>query len=78
MKSWISEVGKVLGGMKEVFSCRAMGMNVKKRLYEGVAVPTAVYMWGRSREEEIKYNGSKVSGEYVWNINILLLYFVSL
>ena len=26
----------MLGGMK-VFSCRAMGMNVKRRLYEGVA-----------------------------------------
>ena len=27
----------------EVFSCRAMGMNVKRRLYEGVAVFTAIY-----------------------------------
>ena len=32
MKSWISDVGKVLGGMK-VFSCRTMAMNVKSRLY---------------------------------------------
>ena len=26
-----------------IFSCRTMGMNVKKRLYEGVALPTAIY-----------------------------------
>ena len=36
MKSRISNIGKVL-------SCRAMGMNVKRKLYEGVAVPTALY-----------------------------------
>ena len=27
---WINDVGKVLGGI-QVFSCRAMGMNVKRR-----------------------------------------------
>ena len=43
MKSKIIDVRKVLGGMKTVFSCRVMGMNVKSRLYEGVAVPTALY-----------------------------------
>ena len=42
VKRWISDVGKVLGGMK-VFSCRVMGMYVKRRLYEGVAVTTALY-----------------------------------
>ena len=36
----IIDVGKVLGGMK-VFNCRAMVMNIKRRLYEGVALPTA-------------------------------------
>ena len=39
----ISDIRKVLGGMKTVFSCRAMGLNVKRRLYEEVAVPTALY-----------------------------------
>ena len=34
---------EVLEGMKKVFSCKAMGMNVKRRLYEGVAVPTTLY-----------------------------------
>ena len=42
MKSRINDIGKVLGGMN-VFSCTAMGMNVKRRLYEGVAVFTALY-----------------------------------
>ena len=32
----------MLGGMKKVFCCRAMGMDVKRRL-DGVAVPTALY-----------------------------------
>ena len=35
VKCRINDVGKVLGGMK-VFSCRAIGMNVKRRLYEGL------------------------------------------
>ena len=42
MKSRINDIGKVLGGMK-IFSCRAMEMNVKRRLYEEVAVLTALY-----------------------------------
>ena len=42
VKSRINDVGKVLGGMK-AFICRAMGMNVKRTLYEEVAVPTAIY-----------------------------------
>ena len=37
MKSRISDVGKVLRGMKKVFSCRTMAMNVKRRLDERVA-----------------------------------------
>ena len=43
LKCRITDVEKVLGGMEKVFSCRVIGMNVKKRLYEGVAVPTAKY-----------------------------------
>ena len=42
VKSRIIDVGIVLGG-KKVFSCRAMGMNVKRRLYEGVVAPTTLY-----------------------------------
>ena len=40
VKSRINDVGKVLGLMKKVFSCRSIVMNVKRRLYERVAVPT--------------------------------------
>ena len=40
MKSRINDVGKVFGGM-EMFSCRVMGIDVKKK-YEGLAVITAL------------------------------------
>ena len=56
MKSRINDVGKVLGGIKKVFSYRVMGMNVRRRLYEGVAVPTALYepeTWGMPLTEKI-------------------------
>ena len=43
MKSKISDVGKVLGGMKKVFSCRVMRMNVKRRLYEGIVMPIVLH-----------------------------------
>ena len=44
MKSRINDVGMVLGGVKNLFSCRVMGMHVKIKLYEGVAVPTTLYV----------------------------------
>lgn len=43
VKHRTNEVCKVLGGMNQVFRNRALGMNAKKRLYEGVVVPTALY-----------------------------------
>ena len=43
VKARVNEVGKVLGGLKQMFGCRSLRMNVKKRLYEGIAVPTALY-----------------------------------
>ena len=42
VKSRNNYVGKVLGGMKKVFSCRVMGMHIKGMLCEGVTVPTAL------------------------------------
>ncbi len=30
-------------GMKRVFKCRSLGMSAKRRLYEGVVVPTGLY-----------------------------------
>ena len=42
VKSRINDIGNVLGGVKKMFSCRAMGINVK-RLNEGVAVLIAPY-----------------------------------
>ncbi len=38
----MNEVGKVCGGMKRVFKCKSLGMSAKRRLYEGVVVPTAL------------------------------------
>ena len=38
----ISDVGKMLRGMK-VFSCRAMRINIKERLYVRIAMPAALY-----------------------------------
>ena len=43
VKSRIKDVGKVLGGMKKKFNCREMGIDVRRELYEGVAVLTALY-----------------------------------
>ena len=43
VKCRMNDLGKVLVGMKKVFSCKAMVMNVKRRLYEGVAVSTALH-----------------------------------
>ena len=51
-----------------MLSCRAMGMNVKRRIYEGVAVPTALYnVEKRSTAvtEEIKCSGDEMTEEYV-------------
>ena len=58
MKSKIKDTGKILGGMK-VFSCRAMGMNVKRGFYVRVDMSFALY--GSCREDEIKSNVDEVS-----------------
>ena len=45
----VGEAGKVMGGMKKVWKNRDLGMGVKRRLYESVVVPTALYAaetWG--------------------------------
>ena len=38
-----SDIGKVWRGMKKVFSCRIIAMNVNRKLYEGVTVSTVLY-----------------------------------
>ncbi len=43
VKFRMNEVGKVCGGMKRVFKCKSLGMRGKRRLYEGVVVPAALY-----------------------------------
>ena len=39
----MKEAGKLLGGMNRLFGSRSLGMNVKKLLHAGLAVPTALY-----------------------------------
>ncbi len=43
VKFRMTEVGKVCRGRKRVFKCRSLGMSAKRRWYEGVVVPTALY-----------------------------------
>ena len=43
VKSWMNDVGKVLGCMKVMFSCRGLRMNTERRLYEGLAVSAPLY-----------------------------------
>ena len=55
----VNEVSKVLGGMKTMFNCRSLRMDVKRRLYEGVAVPTALYgaeTWNMGQRERKRLN----------------------
>jgi len=55
----VNEASKAWGGMKAVFKARQLGMNVKRRLYEGVIVPTALYgaeTWGMKVAEKKKVN----------------------
>ena len=55
----VNEGCKVLGALKGVMENRGLGMNVKKVLYEKVAVPTVMYgseSWGMKVTERQKLN----------------------
>ncbi len=55
----MNEVGKLHGGMKRVFKCRSLGLSSKKRLHEGVVVPTALYgteTWNMGAAEKRRLN----------------------
>ena len=59
VKFRMKEVGKVCGGMKRIFKCRSLGMNAKRKLYEGVVVPTALYgaeTWNMGAAERRRLN----------------------
>ena len=43
IKARVTEAGKVLGGMNRLFVNKALKMNIKRMLYEGIVVPTALY-----------------------------------
>ncbi len=59
VKFRMNEVGKVCGGMKRVLKCRSLGMNAKRRLYEGVVVSAALYVaetWNMGAGERRRLN----------------------
>ena len=59
MRHRVNEGCKVLGALKGVMKNRGLGMNVKKVLYEKVAVPTVIYgseSWGMKVTERQKLN----------------------
>ncbi len=58
----VKEISKCMGGMKSVSCCRVLGMNAKRRLYEVVVVPTALYGAETWNVRESKRNKSKVGG----------------
>ncbi len=48
-----------MGGMKRVFKCKSLGMSAKRRLYEGVVVPIALYgaeTWNMGAAERKRLN----------------------
>lgn len=56
-------IGKVCRGMSSVLKSRSLGMNAKRKLYEGIVVLTT--LWKRNLEygsirEEIDCNGDSV------------------
>ncbi len=70
VKFRINEVGKMCGGMKSVFKCTLLGMSAKRRLYEGVVVPTALFgaeTWNMGAAKRKRLNVMEVSEEYVWS-----------
>ena len=62
VKSKISDVRKMLGRMKKVFSCRAIGMNVKRWLHKEVVVPIAIGL-KVVEEEEVRYSLDEMNEE---------------
>ncbi len=51
------------GGKKRVFKCRSLRMSAKRRLYEGVVVPTVLYgaeTWNMGAKERGRLNVMEV------------------
>merc|ERR1712035_93331 len=60
---WVKEASKCLGGMKSVMRNRYLGMDAKRRLYEGVIVPMVLYgaeTWNVRKEERNILNVMKM------------------
>ena len=59
VKVRVNEAGKVLGGMRKILKSRSLQMNVKRKLYEGIVVPTALYgaeTWNMGTAEKKRLN----------------------
>ncbi|KAK7082502.1 hypothetical protein SK128_003448 [Halocaridina rubra] len=56
--------GKYQGGLKSVMKSRYLGMNAKRRIYEGLIVPTALYgtkTWNAREDEKSNLNVTEMS-----------------
>ena len=59
VNSRVRDAGRVMGGMKKLWSNRELGMEVKRGLYESIIVPTALYgaeTWGMKVAEKKRLN----------------------
>ena len=59
VKARVNEVAKVQGGLKEILKSKTLKMDAKRRLYEGIAVPTALYgaeTWNMSVKDRRRLN----------------------
>ena len=59
VKLRVKEGCKVLGALRSVMSCRTLGMEAKRGMYEGVVVPNVLYIaetWGLKAEERGRWN----------------------
>ncbi len=61
----MNEVGKVCGRIKRVLKCKSLGMSAKRRLYEGVVLPTVLYgaeTWNMGAAERKRLNVMEMRG----------------
>lgn len=61
----------MLRGRNRLLKTSTFGRNVKRKLYEGIAVPTALsgaktWSMGVADKKEVECNRSEMSKDYVW------------
>ena len=59
VKVRVNEAGRVHGGLRKILKSRSLHMKVKRKLYEGIVVPTALYgaeTWSMGTAEKRRLN----------------------